>query len=180
MRNPNFRRPFTRRFSGPRRNEFIRVPELRLIDSDGTMLGVKPLAEALQLAKQRELDLVEIAAQAKPPVCKIMDYSKYQYEQDKKQKESKKKQKTGIMKEIQLKSRIAKHDLETKVKHAHDLLSKKTKVRMTIVFFGRENKHKELGAELLNLIKERLLEVASDENGIQSAGNRMSITFIPK
>jgi len=163
-----------------RRNEQIRVPNVRLVDSDGTMLGVKSNREALDLARQRELDLVEVSPNADPPVCKILDYSKYVYEQNKKQKEAKKKQKSSVLKEVRLRSRIASHDLEVKVKHAEEFLKKKEKVRVTVMFFGRENQHKDLGEKMLKDIQQRLSPVADAEGTVQKLGNRMSLTFLPK
>lgn len=163
-----------------RKNEYIRVPEVRLVDSDGAMLGIKPIQEALDLAKERQLELVEISPTAKPPVCKILDYSKYLYEQNKKKKETKKKQKANVLKEVRLKSRIASHDLETKIRHAEEFLRKEEKVKITVVFFGRENKHKDLGRDMLTKIKERLSSVSTSEDRIQALGNRISLTFSPK
>ncbi|NLO92070.1 MAG: translation initiation factor IF-3 [Elusimicrobia bacterium] len=164
----------------PKRNMQIRASSVRLIDNDGTMVGVKPLQDALALARTRGMDLVEIAPQANPPVCKVLDFSKYLYELDKKQREARKKQKAGSLKEIRLKPRISPHDLETKIKHAEEFLSNKDKVRLTVVFRGRENQHKDLGQTLLDSAKAKLEPVAAVEGVIQLLGNRMSITFAPK
>ncbi|MCX5783519.1 MAG: translation initiation factor IF-3 [Elusimicrobia bacterium] len=164
---------------GPRKNHQINASPVRLIDNDGTMVGVKTIQEAVSLAKVRGLDLVEIAPQAKPPVCKVLDYSKYLYELDKKEREARKKQKGGSMKEIQLGCKIASHDLETKLKHAEEFLSKSNKVRVTVVFFGRENKHRDIGRALLESVKVRLGKIAGSDS-ISTAGNRMSLTFMPK
>lgn len=163
-----------------RRNQNIRVAQVRLIDSDGTMIGIKPVAEAIALAKEQELDLVEISPNAEPPVCKILDYNKYVYEQGKKSKDAKKKQAKVTLKELRIKSRIATHDLETKLNQIEEFLKKKNMVRLVVVFHGRENQHKDLGVQMLNDVAKRLEPLACVEGGLQSQGNRMSMTFVPK
>lgn len=163
-----------------RRNQNIRVAQVRLIDSDGTMIGIKPVAEAITLAKEQELDLVEISPNAEPPVCKILDYNKYVYEQGKKSKDAKKKQAKVTLKELRIKSRIATHDLETKLNQIEEFLKKKNMVRLVVVFHGRENQHKDLGVQMLNDVAKRLEPLAGVEGGLQSQGNRMSMTFVPK
>lgn len=163
-----------------RKNHQINVSPVRLIDADGTMLGIKPTSEAMDLARSRGLDLVEISPQAKPPVCKVLDFSKYLYELEKKQRDARKKQKAGMLKEIRVKPRIGQHDLDTKLKHIEEFISHKDKVRLTVVFHGRENKHKELGQKLLESFQQRLADVAMTEGGAQLLGNRLSITFAPK
>ena len=162
------------------RNHNIRATEVRVIDSDGSMLGVKPIAEAIALAKEQELDLVEISPNAQPPVCKILDYNKYVYEQGKKAAEAKKKQAKVTLKELRIKSRIAPHDLEVKVRQIEEFLRKKNQVRFVVVFHGRENQHKDLGIEILNSTAKRLEELAAVDGGLQQLGNRMSMTFVPK
>lgn len=163
-----------------RRNQNIRVPEVRLIDSDGTMIGIKPVAEAIALAKEQELDLVEISPNAEPPVCKILDYNKYVYEQGKKSKDAKKKQAKVTLKELRIKSRIAAHDLDVKLRQIEEFLRKKDMVRLTVVFHGRENQHKDLGMQLLSDAAKRLEPLGSVDGGLQSQGNRMAMTFVPK
>lgn len=163
-----------------RKNEHIRAEQVRLVDTDGKMIGIVNLQEALYLARQKELDLVEISPTAQPPVCKILDYSKYIYEQGKKEKDAKKKQKAVSLKEIRMKSRIAPHDLEVKVKQIEGFLKKKDMVRVSIVFYGRENQHKDIGLTMLNDMKTRLAPVGDVDGTIQSQGNRISITFVPK
>jgi len=150
------------------------------VDVDGTMLGVKPIQEALGLARERGLDLVEIAPQARPPVCKVLDYSKYLYEQDKKQRDARKKQRSSVLKELRIKPRIASHDLETKVRHMEEFLGKGDKVRLTVVFHGRENQHRDLGRNLIEQLRVRFEPTATVDGGIQTQGNRMSITLAPK
>lgn len=163
-----------------RRNQNIRVPEVRVIDADGTMIGIMPVAQAVARAKEQELDLVEISPNAQPPVCKILDYNKYVYEQGKKAAEAKKKQTKVSLKELRIKSHIAEHDLEVKMRQIEEFLRKKNQVRFVVVFHGRENQHKDIGIEILNNAAKRLEAVASVDGGLQSMGNRMSMTFVPK
>ena len=163
-----------------RRNQNIRVPEVRVIDTDGTMLGVMPVMQAVNLARERELDLVEISPNANPPVCKILDYNKYVFEQSKKASEAKKKQAKVTLKELRIKSHIAPHDLEVKMRQIEEFLRKKNQVRFVVVFFGRENQHKDIGIEILNNAAKRLEPLASVDGGLQAMGNRMSMTFVPK
>jgi translation initiation factor IF-3 len=143
------------------------------------MLGVKPLAEAVTMARGANLDLVEISPDANPPVCKVMDFSKFLYEKEKQDRENRKKQKAGVLKEIRLNPRIATHDLQTKVKHIEEFLKEHNKVRVTVVFRGRENQHRNLGEEILMSIKENLSNVGIVEGKPQLMGNRMSIMLAP-
>lgn len=145
----------------------------------GTMLGVKPLAEAVAMARGANLDLVEISPQANPPVCKVMDFSKFLYEKDKQERENRKKQKAGVLKEIRLNPRIATHDLQTKIKHIEEFLKEHNKVRVTVVFRGRENQHRNLGEEILLAIKDNLSSVGTVEGRPSMMGNRMSIMLAP-
>ncbi|WP_428065908.1 translation initiation factor IF-3 [Candidatus Proelusimicrobium volucris] len=163
-----------------RKNEQIRAAEVRLIDEDGTMLGIVNIREALAKAREKELDLVEISPTAQPPVCKILEYSKYIYEQGKKNKDAKKKQKAVSLKEIRLKSRIASHDLEVKVRQIEGFLKKKDMVRVSVVFYGRENQHKDIGFAMLNDMKVKLEQVGDIDGNIQTQGNRVTVTFVPK
>ncbi len=162
------------------RNQNIRAAEVRVIDSDGTMLGVFPTRQAVAMAREQELDLVEISPNAQPPVCKILDYNKYVYEQGKKAAEAKKKQAKVSLKELRIKSRIAPHDLEVKLRQIEEFLRKKNQVRFVVVFRGRENQHKDLGIQILNDTAKRLEELATVDGGLQQLGNRMSMTFVPK
>ncbi len=162
------------------RNNNIRAAEVRVINSDGTMMGVLPTREAIALAKEQELDLVEISPNAQPPVCKILDYNKYVYEQGKKAAEAKKKQAKVSLKELRIKSRIAPHDLEVKLRQIEEFLRKKNQVRFVVVFRGRENQHKDLGIQILNDTAKRLEALATVDGGLQQLGNRMSMTFVPK
>ncbi len=160
-------------------NRFINVAQVRLIATDGSMIGVKPILEAQNMARSAGMDLVEIAPMANPPVCKIMDFSKYLYELDKQARENRKKQKAGVLKEIRFNPRIAKHDLETKTKHIEEFLKEQNKVRVTVVFHGRENQHRNLGEAILMQVKNALLEVGTVEGRTQMMGNRMSIMLTP-
>ncbi|MBO4674755.1 MAG: translation initiation factor IF-3 [Elusimicrobiaceae bacterium] len=163
-----------------RRNQNIRVPEVRVINSDGSMIGVMSVSQAINLAREQELDLVEISPNAVPPVCKILDYNKYVFEQNKKAAEAKKKQAKVTLKELRIKSHIASHDLEVKMRQIEEFLRKKNQVRFVVVFHGRENQHKDIGIEILNNAAKRLEPLATVDGGLQSLGNRMSMTFVPK
>ena len=147
---------------------------------DGTQVGIKPLAEALALARQRGKDLIEIAPQATPPVCKVLDYSKYRYEQEKKVRESRRKQKAGLLKEVRFKPHIGVHDLDVKLRHITEFITAHDKVRLTVVFRGREMQHRDLGMKLLDMIKERLNAIASVEQAPMPDRNRLVMTLIPK
>jgi len=153
---------------------------VRVIDTDGTQLGIKPLSEAIAAARGRGLDLIEIAPQASPPVCKILDFSKYRYEQEKKARESRKKQKAGFLKEVRFRPRIGVHDLEVKIRQIGEFIAEHDKVRLTVIFRGREMMHKDLGLKLLSLVQERLSGVASVEQAPTPDRNRLIMTLIPK
>ncbi|MFQ5680795.1 MAG: translation initiation factor IF-3 [Candidatus Omnitrophota bacterium] len=133
-------------------NERIRVPEVRVIGSEGEQLGVVTIKRALEMAAQNELDLVEVAPTAQPPVCRIMDYSKYKYDQEKKEREAKKHQNLMHLKEIRFKPRIEDHDYRTKVDHLLSFLKKGDKVKVTLMFRGREMAHKELGRRIIDRV----------------------------
>lgn len=143
-------------------------------------MGIKPIGEAIALAQARGKDLLEIAPGANPPVAKIIDFSKFRYEREKKLKESRKHQKAGLLKELRLHLRISEHDLQTKLDHTKEFLQEKYKVRITVVFRGREMEHRALGIALLNKIKEMLEPVAILEQNAQMDGNRLSILLAPK
>ncbi len=132
------------------------------------------------MAQNRGLDLVEIAAQNNPPVCKLTDFSKYRYEREKKLKEARKKHKGGQVKELRIRPKIGFHDLDIKINHMREFIEERDKVRLTIVFRGREMEHQDLGRALLNRVKERIADVAILEQDAQLEGNRMSLLFAPK
>ena len=134
---------------GPRINERIRVREVRLIDDEGNQKGIVPTVEALRMAKERDVDLIEVAPTANPPVCKILDFGKYRFEQEKKLRDSKKKQKVLKLKEIRMQPKIGPGDLDTKAKHVQEFLDEGNKVKVTIRFRGRELAHTDLGFGVL-------------------------------
>ncbi|MFH1368320.1 MAG: translation initiation factor IF-3 [Elusimicrobiota bacterium] len=163
-----------------RSNFQIRIPQVRLIDVDGTQLGIKPTSEAVQLAQSKGFDLVEISPTATPPVCKIIDYSKFRYEQEKRSRDARKKQKGGHLKEIRVSPRIGAHDLEIKLNHAKEFLSENNKVQVSVVFRGRENRHKDLGWALAERIKIALNDAGEMEGRPSTFGNRLIMMLIPK
>lgn len=165
---------------GLRVNQRIQAGSVRLIDTDGTQLGIKAIAEALGIARTKGLDLIEIAPQANPPVCKILDFSKYLYEQERKQREARKKQKAGLLKEVRFSPVIGSHDLEVKVRHVEEFLRARDKVRLTVLFRGRQMQHRDLGMNILKRIQERLMAIASTEGHPIMDRNRLHITLIPK
>lgn len=161
-------------------NEEIRAREVRVIGSDGEQLGIMSGREAQQLAYEKHLDLVEIAPTAKPPVCRIMDYGKYRYEQQKREKESRKKQKTFDIKEVKLRPGIEEHDFNVKFKNAVRFLEDGDKVKVTIMFRGRELSHPELGEVLLNKMAAQLKEMAVVERQPKLEGKNIIMIVAPK
>ncbi len=162
-------------------NEQIRVREVRLIDSTGKQLGIIQTKEAMDMAKEAGSDLVEIAPKANPPVCKILDYGKYKFEQEKKEKENRKKQKLLKLKEIRMQPKIEKHDLEFKSKHVQEFLDEGNKVKVTIRFRGRELAHTELGRDVLDRFKDNLTEGSfSVDRKPEMEGRFMSMILAPK
>jgi translation initiation factor IF-3 len=162
-------------------NEQIRVNEVRLIDADGNQLGVIKTQEALDMAREAGTDLVEIAPNANPPVCKILDYGKYKFEQEKRLKESRKRQKQLKLKEIRMQPKIEKHDLAFKSKHVQEFLDEGNKVKVTIRFRGRELAHTELGRGVLDRLVENLEEgTFSVDRNAQMEGRFMSMLLAPK
>ncbi len=131
-------------------NERIRVPEVRVVGPDGNQLGVMPVQRAQDLANQHELDLVEVAPAANPPVCRIIDFSKFKYDQEKKERQAKKHQKQGRLKEIRLKPNIDEHDYQVKLKQTITFLQKKDKVKINLFFRGRQMEHMDLGRKVLD------------------------------
>jgi translation initiation factor IF-3 len=160
-------------------NERIRVPEVRLIDETGAQLGVMPTSEALRQAQDRDLDLVEVAPEAKPPVTRILDYSKYKYELAQKQKQARKHQQQIVVREIKFRPKIAEQDYETKKRHVERFLLHKDKVKVTIMFRGREVTHPERGEIILNRLAEELEELAIVEQRPQQDGRNMTMMLGP-
>lgn len=161
-------------------NEQIRDKEIRVIDSDGSQLGIMPARKALELAEQKNLDLVKIAPQATPPVCKIIDYGKYRFEQSKREKEQRKNQRVVEVKEVRLSLNIDTHDFETKRNHAVRFISEGNKVKASIRFRGREMGHPELGLEIMNRFAEAMGEVANVERQPKLEGRTMLMFLAPK
>ena len=160
-------------------NDRIRARQVRLIGADGSQLGVKPLPEALHIARESGLDLVEVAAKADPPVCKIMDYGKYKYEQDQRRKESRRKASNVVIKEMKFRPKIDGHDYETKMKHVERFLDEGSKVKLTIMFRGREMAHPELGRRILEKVAERVAELAIVESAPRQDGRNMTMVLNP-
>ncbi|MCL2334885.1 MAG: translation initiation factor IF-3 [Endomicrobia bacterium] len=150
------------------------------MDADGNQVGVVKTAEAFAMAQAKGLDLVEISPQATPPVCKIINFSKFKYETEKKEKEARKKQKVSQLKEVRIRPRIGEHDLEIKIKHARGFIENGDKVQITAMFSGREMQHKELGIKIMDKIQEALSDIAEPEGRASSFGTRVFLTLMPK
>ncbi len=161
-------------------NEDIRDREVRLIGDDGEQIGVMSGREALALAQERKLDLVKIAPQAKPPVCKIMDYGKFKYEQQKREKEARKNQKTVTLKEVRLSMKIEDHDMETKAKHAIKFLENGDKVKVSLRFRGRELGHTNLGYDVFKRFEDMLGDYAAVDKKPKMEGRSMVAFYVPK
>jgi translation initiation factor IF-3 len=160
-------------------NEQIRVPNVRLVDSDGAQIGIKPTSEALEYAFGKNLDLVEVAANADPPVARVMDYGKYRYEQEQKAKLARKHQLQILIKEIKLRPKIGIHDYETKKGHVVRFLNQRAKVKVTIMFRGRENLHPERGRDLLLRLAEDVKELGQIEQPPLQDGRNMVMVLGP-
>ncbi len=161
-------------------NEEIRDKEVRVIDSEGNQLGVMPIAEAMRLAEERNTDLVKIAPQAKPPVCKIMDYGKYRFEQSKREKEAKKNQRVIEIKEVRLSLNIDTHDFETKVGHAVKFLKSGNRVKVSIRFRGREMAHPENGLVTMSKFADACSEFGTVEKPAKLEGRSMLMFLAAK
>lgn len=161
-------------------NERIRTKEIRVIDEEGQQLGIMTPQEALKMARSRGYDLVEVAPQAQPPVCRIVDFGKYQYEQKKRAHEAKKKQVVIEVKEIKFRPATDEHDYNFKMKHAREILADGNKVKATVRFRGREITHKELGQKLLERLERDLAEHGVPENRPRLEGMQFIVIFGPK
>ena len=156
------------------------IPEVRLIGADGSQVGVVPLAQAQEMAREKDLDLVEISPTANPPVCKIMDYGKYIFQQKKKQTEAKKKQKVIVVKEVQFRPRIDEHDFDFKKNNIVRFLQHGDKVKATVRFRGREMTHMELGKAVLDRLLDEVKDFGAPENPNPDVqGNRMTMVISP-
>ncbi|HOL17958.1 MAG TPA: translation initiation factor IF-3 [Bacillota bacterium] len=161
-------------------NEQIRAREVLLIDADGTQLGVMKIDEALDIAAQKKLDLVNVAPNAHPPVCRLMDYGKYKYEQSKRDREARKHQKLIVVKEVKLRPNIEKHDFAVKVKSCRRFLESGDKVKVTVMFRGREITHPEKAQQLLKQMAEELDDVGAIERAPKLEGRNMIMILSPK
>ena len=160
-------------------NQMIRGKDVRLVGDKGEQLGVMPLFQAREVAQKHQLDLVEVAPQAVPPVCRLMDYGKYKYLQTKKEREARKSQKLSLLREVRMRPKIGQHDFDAKARSARKLLEGGDKVKATIMFRGRENTHPELGLRLLERMAETLKEVAAIEKAPTREGARLHLILTP-
>lgn len=156
-------------------NERIRAKEVRLVGEKGEQLGIMPLSQALETARKHNLDLVEVAPTATPPVCRLLDYGKYKYTQAKKERELRRSQKISLLREVRLRPKIGDHDFEAKARSVRKLLDEGNKVKVTMLFRGREITHPEIGWKLLQRMAESLKEIASVDGQPLMEGKRMSI-----
>ncbi len=160
-------------------NERIKTKEVRLVGEKGEQLGIMPLYQALEVARKQNLDLVEVAATAVPPVCRLLDYGKYKYEQAKKERELRRRQKTSLLREVRLRPKIDNHDFEAKARSVRKLLDSGDKVKVTVMFRGREITHLEFGWKLLRRMTETLKGAASIDRQPMMEGRRMNILLAP-
>ncbi|NQT33409.1 MAG: translation initiation factor IF-3 [Candidatus Omnitrophica bacterium] len=177
---PGFKRNFRRQEDTTRINNNIRVSKIRLVDDEANQLGVVDTRAGIEMAAEKGLDLVEVASNVSPPVCRIMDYAKFKYEQKKKQKQAKKKQHITHLKEVRFNPKIEEHDYQVKLKHIKEFLENKDKVKVQLRFRGRENIHKELGIELLNRIAKDVSALGEMESNPKAMGRTMIMVLIPK
>jgi translation initiation factor IF-3 len=160
-------------------NDRIRAREVRLVSPEGEQLGIKPLPEALIIARDEGLDLVEVAPNASPPVCRIMDFKKYQYDQQQRRKESRRKATNVVTKEMKFRPKIDAHDYTTKMKHVERFLAEGSKVKLTIMFRGREVFHPELGLRILERVAEQVADKAIVESAPRQDGRNMTMVLNP-
>ena len=160
-------------------NERIRAREVRLVGEKGEQLGIMPLSQALETARRHNLDLVEVAATAVPPVCRLLDYGKYKYEQAKKERELRRSQRVSLLREVRLRPKIDNHDFEAKTRLVRKLLGAGDKVKVTVMFRGREITHPEIGLKLLQRTAESLTGIASLDRQPSMEGKRMNIVLSP-
>lgn len=161
-------------------NEQIRAREVRVVDSDGEQLGIMPLRDALKVASDKNLDLVAVSLNAKPPVCRIMDFGKYKFEQSKREKEARRNQKIITVKEVKVRPNIEDHDFDVKLKNAIRFLANGDKVKATVMFRGREITHPELGQKLLLRMAKEVEELAVVERVPKVEGRNMIMILTPK
>jgi len=161
-------------------NQQIRSPQVRLISEDGEQLGIKSLGDAMAVARERHIDLVEVAPHASPPVCRLMDYGKYKYRQRKKSHDAKAHHHRVHTKEIRLHPKTHDHDLDFKARHARKLLALGDKIQVNVFFKGREMAHRELGYDVLSRFSARLEDVAKVEQDSRVEGRRMTMVLAPR
>ena len=161
-------------------NERIRVPQVRVIGEDGSQIGVLPVREALSLAQSKSLDLVEVAPMSRPPVCRIMDYGKFKYEQNRRARKAKKKQHQMQLKEVKMRPKIEEHDYGFKIQHAREFLQERDKVKLTVTFRGREIAHQDLGHKIIQRAIADLAELSTVESPPRSEGRTLTAVLMPK
>lgn len=164
----------------PQINERIRFPQIRVIDTDGAQLGIMTPRDARQMAEEKELDLVLVSDKADPPVCRIMDYGKFKFEQEKKAREAKKKQHTSDVKEVKMRYKIEEHDYQVRIHQAERFLKDGDKVKATIMFRGREIQHTDLAEALLNRMATDLQEIGELQQAPKKEGRNMMMLIAPK
>jgi len=160
-------------------NERIRAKEVRLIGESGEQRGIMPLRQALQIARESNLDLVEVASNAVPPVCRLLDYGRYKYEQTKKERKARKGQKAALLREMRVRPKISEHDLEAKIRLIRKLMDEGDKVKISILFRGRENTHPETGQKVLQRIVAALQGTATIEGSLGIGGTAMHLILSP-
>ena len=158
----------------------IRAPEVRVIDADGKQVGILPLKEAMKIAEEKGLDLVEVAPNSQPPVCRVMNYGKYKYQQNKRIQEARKHQTVIHVKEVKVRPRTEEHDFQTKLRHVKRFLDEGNKVKISILFRGREIAHPEFGKEMLNRFVEGLKDLMVIEQAPRLEGRNMVMILSPK
>ncbi len=161
-------------------NERIRVPQVRVIGDDGEQVGVIATREALAMAQAKGLDLVEVSPTARPPVCRIMDYGKFKYEQNRRARKARKNQHVMHLKEVKMRPKIDDHDYGFKIEHARQFIADRDKVKFTVTFRGREMAHQEIGHELIRKIIAEMADVASVEQHARSEGRTLTMVMMPK
>jgi len=164
----------------PQINERIRFPKIRVIDTAGSQLGIMSPQDALSLAVEKELDLVLVSDKADPPVCRIMDYGKFKFEKEKKEREARKKQHTADVKEVKMRYKIEEHDYNVRIAHAKRFIQEGDKVKATVMFRGREIQHSDLAEDLLNRMANDLQEVAEVQQAPKKEGRNMMMLLAPK
>ena len=172
--------PIAKQQTFTRINDAIRVPQVRLIDADGSQLGVIETVSAMERAEQADLDLVEVAPEARPPVCRIMDFGKYRYDKEKKEKEARKKQHNVQMKTVRIKTaNISQHDMEYRLGHIREFIGKGNRVKVSMRFFGRQMAFKDRGREVMQNVAEKLEDVAKVDQMPTMEGREMSMILRP-